>query len=148
MPHKDFNLSFNNFRILNVAFSVNEEFSGKKTIPINTRLSVAHKYNKNNLEVRLKVSSNQDDIPFFFDVESEGRFSFEQEPDEKTIKTVALINAPAILFPYIRETIADLTRRAGFKPLHLPPVNFVKYAVGVTPPKKRAPNSIAKGKKI
>ena len=138
MPHKNFKLSFDNFRINNISFSINEEFSGKKTIPINTQISLAHRYDKKKLEVRLKVSSTQEDIPFFFNVEGEGSFSFEEIPDGKTIKNVAYINAPAILFPYIRETIADLTRRAGFTPLHLPPVNFVDLAKEATTPSKKA----------
>ncbi|MDP3298216.1 MAG: protein-export chaperone SecB [Thermodesulfovibrionia bacterium] len=32
------------------------------------------------------------------------------------------------MFPYVRETIADLTRRAGFPPLHLNPINFIQLA--------------------
>lgn len=31
---------------------------------------------------------------------------------------------PNILFPYVREVIANLVARGGFQPLHLAPVNF------------------------
>ncbi len=34
------------------------------------------------------------------------------------------IACPNILFPYARETLADLIGRAGFPPIHLAPVNF------------------------
>ena len=34
------------------------------------------------------------------------------------------IHCPAMLFPYIRETIADAVMRAGFPPVHLDPINF------------------------
>lgn len=34
------------------------------------------------------------------------------------------IACPNILFPYARETVADLVGRAGFPPIHLAPVNF------------------------
>ena len=34
------------------------------------------------------------------------------------------IGCPNIVFPYARETIADVILRAGFPPLHLAPVNF------------------------
>jgi preprotein translocase subunit SecB len=43
------------------------------------------------------------------------------EPDLDPILGVACAN---ILFPYARETIADLISRAGFPPIHLAPVNF------------------------
>jgi preprotein translocase subunit SecB len=29
-----------------------------------------------------------------------------------------------VLFPYVRETIADAVARAGFPPVHLAPINF------------------------
>lgn len=34
------------------------------------------------------------------------------------------INAPAIIFPYLRETVSNLTLRAGIKPLIIPTFNF------------------------
>ena len=34
------------------------------------------------------------------------------------------IHCPTVLFPYIRETIADAVSRAGFPPVHLDPINF------------------------
>jgi preprotein translocase subunit SecB len=34
------------------------------------------------------------------------------------------IHCPNMLFPYIRETIADAVMRAGFPPVHLDPINF------------------------
>ena len=43
------------------------------------------------------------------------------EADLDPILGVACAN---ILFPYARETIADLISRAGFPPIHLAPVNF------------------------
>ena len=59
-------------------------------------------------------------------VEGAGLFEFEEELEEGDIARIAGINCAAILFPYIRETVADLTRRGGFPPLHLAPVNFVE----------------------
>jgi preprotein translocase subunit SecB len=41
-----------------------------------------------------------------------------------------------IISPYIRETIADLTRSAGFPPLHLNPINFVELAKQTVKEKK------------
>jgi preprotein translocase subunit SecB len=34
------------------------------------------------------------------------------------------IHCPTVLFPYVRETIADATQRAGYPPVHLHPINF------------------------
>jgi preprotein translocase subunit SecB len=34
------------------------------------------------------------------------------------------IHCPNVLFPYVRETIANAITRAGFPPVHLDPINF------------------------
>lgn len=143
MIHKDIKISFEDFRIFNLSFSVNPKFVTKgQAIEINPRIAVAKDYNskKNTLLVRLRVSLVEGDVPFFFDLESVGSFSFDVLPDEETIERTASINCPAIMFPYVRETIADLTRRAGFAPLHLQPINFVKLAERQsTTPQKAVP---------
>jgi preprotein translocase subunit SecB len=43
-------------------------------------------------------------------------------PDQ--LQPVIAINCPTVLFPYIRETLADAIGRAGFPPVHLAPINF------------------------
>ena len=40
------------------------------------------------------------------------------------IQPVLAIHCPNVLFPYIRETIADAITRAGFPPVHLDSINF------------------------
>ena len=44
------------------------------------------------------------------------------------IEQFAKINAPAIIFPYIREHLSNVSLKAGIKPIFLPPINFVKLA--------------------
>lgn len=143
MVRKDVKISFEDFRILNLSFSVNPKFEVKgQTIEINPQIAIAKDYDsdKKTLIVRLRISLITGDVPFFFDLESVGSFPFDVSPDEQTIERSASINCPAIMFPYVRETIADLTRRAGFAPLHLQPINFVKLAERqATTPQKAIP---------
>lgn len=150
MIHKDIKISFEDFRILSLSFSVNPKFVAKgQTIEINPQIAIAKDYNsdKKTLIVRLRVSLIAGDVPFFFDLESVGSFSFDVSPDEQTIERSASINCPAIMFPYVRETIADLTRRAGFAPLHLQPINFVKFAERQSAtPQKAVPGKKPKSK--
>jgi len=40
------------------------------------------------------------------------------------IQPILGIHCPTVLFPYLRETIADSVTRAGFPPVHLDPINF------------------------
>ncbi|MEE9542343.1 MAG: protein-export chaperone SecB, partial [Thermodesulfobacteriota bacterium] len=137
--HKDFNISFEKFRIINLSFSINEKYR-KKKVRISTELFASHKYSKakKQLTIRLKATLLKGNMPFFFELVGEGLFVFDKTPEKETIEMVSSINGPAIMFPYMRETIADLTRRAGFKSLHLPPINFVKLAKALPVRKPRS----------
>jgi preprotein translocase subunit SecB len=44
--------------------------------------------------------------------------------NEEQLGMVLATHCPTLLFPYVRETIADATMRMGFPPVHLAPVNF------------------------
>ena len=37
------------------------------------------------------------------------------------------INAPAIIYPYLREHLSSLTNKSGLPPVNLPPFNFVHF---------------------
>lgn len=49
------------------------------------------------------------------------------ENGDLSIDNFAKINAPAIIFPFLREHLASLSIKAGINPILLPPVNFVKH---------------------
>ncbi|MBN2436273.1 MAG: protein-export chaperone SecB [Spirochaetes bacterium] len=87
-----------------------------------------HHLNGNNAEVLLNVRIEADSLPFIVDVEYKGLFRFNQDTSsiaKDTLEKVIHINCAAQLFPAVRETIAEITRKAGFPPLILPPMNFV-----------------------
>jgi len=77
------------------------------------------------LKTILKASIGGDESPFTVAVEMGGIFQFNENPKENHIKMLKNVNCPAIIFPYLREYVSDLTKRAGFPPLFLPPFNFV-----------------------
>jgi preprotein translocase subunit SecB len=52
-----------------------------------------------------------------------GLFQVEGLP-EGALQPFLLIDCPALLFPFARRLIADLTREGGFPPLLLDPINF------------------------
>lgn len=53
-----------------------------------------------------------------------GIFEFDDNLELST-EQFAKINGPAIVFPFIREHIANLSLKAGIDPILLPPINFV-----------------------
>ena len=52
-----------------------------------------------------------------------GMFQVENMP-EPSLEPLLLINCPALLFPFARRLVADLTREGGFPPLLLDPIDF------------------------
>lgn len=54
-----------------------------------------------------------------------GIFQYSEEPKNLKFKEFATINAPAIIFPYIRQFVRSVTLEAGLNPIILPIVNFV-----------------------
>ena len=73
--------------------------------------------------LRLTVSiGEKDEIPFIARVSIEGHFSMENVPNpQESMK----INATAILFPYLRASLTQLTALANLPPLVIPTYNIV-----------------------
>jgi preprotein translocase subunit SecB len=132
------------FVLTKVSFVLNREFKpgGREEVAIGPEISLNHEVREKEkqLVVMLGVRQITGDIPYYFEVEAGSIFQFDEIPEEKILKQFETINCPAIIFPYIRESIADLTRRAGFPPLHLDPINFIELA------KKRESNGQQKVK--
>jgi len=55
-----------------------------------------------------------------------GVFLLDSDPSDIELQKLSHINCPAILLPYLREFITDITRRGGLAPVYLPSVNFVE----------------------
>jgi preprotein translocase subunit SecB len=52
-----------------------------------------------------------------------GAFHIENAPPQ-ALEPMLFVNCPSLLFPFLRRTVADLTREGGFPPLLLDPVDF------------------------
>jgi preprotein translocase subunit SecB len=60
---------------------------------------------------------------FLVEASQAGIFTIRGIPDDQ-LQPVLAIHCPTVLFPYLRETVADAIARAGFPPVHLAPINF------------------------
>lgn len=59
-------------------------------------------------------------------VQAIGNYLFEKSIELDQIDDFFFINAPALLFPYIRAYISTLTNLSGFEPINLPTLNMTK----------------------
>ncbi len=80
----------------------------------------------NDIYVKLDSSIKGPDDSFAIEVSVVGIFSFEEECTTEEKKMLVEINAPAILFPYVRAHISALTSISGIPPIILPTINFAQ----------------------
>ena len=72
----------------------------------------------------ITVTAKTDDKTLFLvEAAQAGVFRIDGVP-MSDIQPILGIHCPSVLFPYIRETLADAIMRAGFPPVHLDPINF------------------------
>lgn len=124
MDHK---FSINRIRLIEAHFALNLKYKWEKDakIEIHHSIEIKHKNDDKILNVLVSISSNSDKQPFHFTVAWEGMFAFQKMPEKDALERIAQINCASIIFPYLRESIADLTRRASIAPLNINPTNFV-----------------------
>ena len=77
-------------------------------------------------QVSLKIKAEaqiKETVAFLCEVEY-GCIATVQVPAEH-VEPILLIEIPRLLFPFVRNIIADLTRESGFPPLMINPIDFV-----------------------
>jgi len=131
MENDIYQFEFRDFRLLSIHFELknNKEYKPTKDVRVSTVLSLKHDLLKDKKRLRLfmKLDICGDELPFSLGAEVGGLFVFPKTiKNASSLDKVARINCAAIVFPYLREIVADITRRANLPILNLPPVNFVE----------------------
>lgn len=96
------------------------------SILIDTKGGISPEGNKAFLELTIKTSK-EEKIPFEAEIKMVGLFELINIPTDQHANFLK-VNAPAIVFPFIREHLASLTVKAGFQPVLINTVNFVQMA--------------------
>lgn len=72
----------------------------------------------------LETKIEDDNNAFSANIIAKATYTFDKDADPAHIDNFFYINAPAILFPYIRAYISTLTTLSGTKPVTLPTLNL------------------------
>ncbi len=83
---------------------------------------------KNVFQLRLDVRVNESNDRFKSNIVAIGLFLFNEISDASSLPDYFLINAPAIMFPYIRSYISALTALSGMEAINLPLVRMANLA--------------------
>ena len=70
-------------------------------------------------------NKENDSALFLLELEYGGIFHVTNVKDDQ-LHPFLLIEAPRLMFPYIRRIVADMTHDGGFPPLNLEPIDFVQ----------------------
>lgn len=80
-----------------------------------------------NLYMKIEIMDKKESIKAM--VEAVGSYEFDNDCQDKGLSNYFYINAPAILFPYIRAYIATLSTLSGLaSPVMMPTMNLTKFA--------------------
>ena len=83
---------------------------------------------KNMFEVELKIrvdAKNDGRALFLLEVAYAGVFRLSNVADVATQQMILLIQAPHMLFPFVRRIVADVVRDGGMPPLVVEPIDFM-----------------------
>ncbi|MCK9226077.1 MAG: protein-export chaperone SecB [Candidatus Muirbacterium halophilum] len=118
-------LKFDDYKIIGFNFNIKPEYlkEAKRELLIEIK-SDSKIIDKNKFQLFLTVNVCDENNFLNIIVTSVGFFEFgdniEKEQHDKLMK----INAPAILFPFIRASLTSITAQMGIAPIILPTVNF------------------------
>ena len=117
-------ISFDGIILKELIFSRKEGFSDRPELNLNleSRLSFSKKKDKLNYELSCEVKDSKE--YFYIKCVMLGFFSVIKGEENMGLKEYSNLNAPAVIFPYIRETIASTTTRAGIPSVIIPPTNL------------------------
>ena len=102
-------------------------FSGDWKPAINLNLATRHTdLGNNSYEVVLEATveaKQEDNVAFLAEIQQAGIFMIRGLGEDELSKVLATF-CPTQIYPYVRESIADLVGKGGFPQLHLQPVSF------------------------
>ncbi|HEY8064086.1 MAG TPA: protein-export chaperone SecB [Methylosinus sp.] len=76
------------------------------------------------VSVTLEASATEnDEVLFKLEVDYGGVFRLLNIPAEQ-VHPIVMIECPRLLFPFLRQVVADATRNGGFPPLYIDPIDF------------------------
>ena len=114
-------LSFENPNIRKLIGGPGEKPSLRVEVNVNAT-KMQDKIYESAIEFKAEATS-QAGVIYDLELAYAGLFEIQSIP-EQALEPFLLINCPALLFPFLRRLVADLTREGGFPPLLLDPIDF------------------------
>ena len=114
---------FKGFKIIRSLIERNDKESSKK-IGLNFLPKGLINKQEGNFQLHLDVKIEDENKVFNINIKAIANYHFENKDELDNLNDLFYINAPALLFPYIRAYISTLTNLSGFDPINLPTLNM------------------------
>ncbi len=121
--------TLNEIRLFSLSFSFCEKVQPTGEIPVYPEIRSKVEITGSSAMLLLGLKIESPALPFKIDLLYSGKFVFNQDIsgiEENKRDKIFKVNCLSILYPFLRETVAEITRKAGLQPLLLSPVNFVE----------------------
>lgn len=126
-------LRFKGYIADNIYFQLNNEFNKSKEdlkldLQFDYKLDLAYESKKAIITLGCTVfdECEEKNYPFTLYVSLLGFYEFDGDLNEDEIRKMIKLNGVAILFPYLRATITNITSSCGIEPLIIPTMNISK----------------------
>jgi preprotein translocase subunit SecB len=107
---------------------VSANIADRPQIELAVDLNAARMSEKDLYEVELKIrvnATNEGKALFLLEVAYAGVFKLTNVTDPGTQQMILLIQAPHMLFPFLRRIVSDVVRDGGMPPLMIEPIDFM-----------------------
>lgn len=116
---------FLKYRVIDSVMHIKGEVGNTFSLNLDLDVAMNSEDNPSVSDLRMKLIVKDSSDNFFVDVLLIGYFEA-ANCDVEQRQTFMCMNAPAILFPYLRSYISTLTAQAGLSPVIIPTINLVK----------------------
>lgn len=122
---EDSKFQFKGFHIVRTLIERTEKESSKKINLGFAPKGLLYK-NDSNFQLHLDVKIEDENKSFQIEIDAIANYVFENKESLDNLSKFFYVNAPALLFPYIRAYISTLTNLSGFEPINLPTLNMTR----------------------
>jgi preprotein translocase subunit SecB len=115
-------------------------------IELGVDLNASRMPDKDMFEVELKIrvdAKHDGKALFLLEVAYAGMFRLSNVPDVGTQQMILLIQAPHMLFPFVRRIVSDVVRDGGMPPLMIEPIDFMALYQARVAQAQGAPQGVA-----
>lgn len=115
---------FRKYQILKSVIDITDISNISKELDIEIKRANGENEEENRFKLLFDVNIKDKNESLNIDISAQGFFDFNKGLSEGEMDTFFNVNAPAILFPYVRAYISTLTALSGINPIILPTINL------------------------